>query len=637
VEHGQEAGRYFEVMELIVGDSLRNLTRYSPLDEITGSHLLTHAVAALESLHQPDGSSSFIIHRDIKPEHLLWCFDRSQWFVCDFGVALLENTHTPRGADCPDGSTPHYAAPETILGAPQIKSDYWSLGMTLFEAMNGAHPLSGLTSQEVRSRIPAGCQFNVASVNNARWEELFAGLLQHKVEMRWGGTEVHGWLDQERSRNTKNDNGSTTEDQSTREGGGFASQPALANHLARHWEQSARMLTDNVLDNSWLRQQLLALGFTGFDNLLLEEAPSQDVLLVRLLYRLDPELAPIWKVWLVDEDGMVRLCNSALMGDVAMQDLTQNLFQHNVLGEIGTNSIHTSLTARATAWNDAYMDYCEAWDLVETRGGLACTHLDDGLALAELYLALVNGSLDSVSVPERLAMTEWCCPWATPLLYGPKRNSAGYRLVAARTIHQCVAEQQPEHLRLSHDIARGTRIFGTITMTRGSNAPVVAFGAVYTPVNFTICKQKTQVGNRVELSWDVSGAFWVYLMGIGRVTLVDSIEITVGESRQFTLVAVGGHGITVCRLPLISMNVPVLRPQVTLRSVAKFARSALTAANLSRNKHMNRQIDFTHHSMTAADLPEQQLIPLEAKFLRPPLGAVDLPRQAQWKELNKTC
>lgn len=79
-----------------------------------------------------------IMHRDIKPSNVL-INSRGQIKLCDFGVSSeLDNSV----ADTFVG-TGTYMAPERIQGSPYtVKSDVWSVGLTLMELAIGKFPFS---------------------------------------------------------------------------------------------------------------------------------------------------------------------------------------------------------------------------------------------------------------------------------------------------------------------------------------------------------------------------------------------------------------------------------------------------------------------------------------------------------------
>ncbi|KAJ7605977.1 Pkinase-domain-containing protein [Mycena polygramma] len=96
------------------------------------------AVAVLEGLRYLYDVHR-IIHRDIKPSNIL-CNSNGDIKLCDFGVSgelinSIANTFV---------GTSIYMSPERIQGATySVKSDIWSLGITLLELSVGQFPFSG--------------------------------------------------------------------------------------------------------------------------------------------------------------------------------------------------------------------------------------------------------------------------------------------------------------------------------------------------------------------------------------------------------------------------------------------------------------------------------------------------------------
>ncbi|KAF9465245.1 kinase-like domain-containing protein [Collybia nuda] len=85
-----------------------------------------------------------IIHRDIKPSNIL-CNSRGEIKICDFGVSgeLINSI-----ADTFVG-TSTYMSPERIQGAQYtVKSDVWSLGVSLIELALGRFPFSESSSDD---------------------------------------------------------------------------------------------------------------------------------------------------------------------------------------------------------------------------------------------------------------------------------------------------------------------------------------------------------------------------------------------------------------------------------------------------------------------------------------------------------
>ncbi|KAI9226678.1 MAG: dual specificity protein kinase FUZ7 [Piptocephalis tieghemiana] len=94
---------------------------------------ITHAVlAGLVYLYD----SHRIIHRDIKPSNILMN-STGLIKICDFGVSgVLVNSYAKTFV-----GTSHYMSPERIKGSPySVRSDVWSLGITLQELALGRFP-----------------------------------------------------------------------------------------------------------------------------------------------------------------------------------------------------------------------------------------------------------------------------------------------------------------------------------------------------------------------------------------------------------------------------------------------------------------------------------------------------------------
>jgi serine/threonine-protein kinase len=101
------------------------------------TQLLAHACRALEIVH-----ANRIVHRDIKPANIL--LDRHRplaVYLCDLGLGRdLEFATTEQMRD--GAGTPMYMSPERLLRAPadEIRSDVYSMGVTLFEALTLGRP-----------------------------------------------------------------------------------------------------------------------------------------------------------------------------------------------------------------------------------------------------------------------------------------------------------------------------------------------------------------------------------------------------------------------------------------------------------------------------------------------------------------
>ncbi|WP_433175632.1 protein kinase domain-containing protein [Actinoallomurus sp. CA-150999] len=139
----EEDGRPCIVMEFVRSRSLQDIIdqdgRLSPIQvaEIGGKVL-----AALRTAHDAG-----ITHRDVKPANVLLAGDLedpitriTRVVITDFGIATMEGDSTLTQTGLIMGS-PAYIAPERARGeVTSPASDLWSLGATLYAAVEGSSP-----------------------------------------------------------------------------------------------------------------------------------------------------------------------------------------------------------------------------------------------------------------------------------------------------------------------------------------------------------------------------------------------------------------------------------------------------------------------------------------------------------------
>lgn len=134
----EDEGRQFMAMEYVRGHDLgRLLDERHHLPVVMVRDIAIQICNALEFAH-----SEGIIHRDIKPGNLLW--DGRTVKVADFGIStvMLQTMSAMTGLRA---GTPIYLAPEQIYGTrrPDIRTDIYALGVTLYELLTGEPPFAG--------------------------------------------------------------------------------------------------------------------------------------------------------------------------------------------------------------------------------------------------------------------------------------------------------------------------------------------------------------------------------------------------------------------------------------------------------------------------------------------------------------
>ena len=93
-----------------------------------------------------------IIHKDLKPSNIMLCDNEEDVVIIDFGISSVKggsNTVIVTKT----GMTPEYSASETFRNLFLEESDYYSLGITLYELFCGRTPYSNMSSEEIEQYV----------------------------------------------------------------------------------------------------------------------------------------------------------------------------------------------------------------------------------------------------------------------------------------------------------------------------------------------------------------------------------------------------------------------------------------------------------------------------------------------------
>ncbi|EDO38399.1 predicted protein [Nematostella vectensis] len=125
----------YMLLEACLGGELWTILRdRGTFEDATARFCIACVVEGFEYLH-----SKGIVYRDLKPENLL--LDAKGYVkLVDFGFAKKIGSGRKTWTFC---GTPEYVAPEIILNkGHDLSSDYWSLGILIFELLTGSPPFS---------------------------------------------------------------------------------------------------------------------------------------------------------------------------------------------------------------------------------------------------------------------------------------------------------------------------------------------------------------------------------------------------------------------------------------------------------------------------------------------------------------
>lgn len=176
------------VMELVEADTLtQRVARDGALSPREAARLGLDVLDALSAAHREG-----VVHRDVKPANIMVGAD-GRGKLTDFGVATLRDQPQLTAAGQVIGS-PAYMAPEQARdGTASPSSDLWSLGATLYFAVEGRPPFDGgqpmTTMASVLEETPSHPD------NAGPLEPILTALLTKQPQARPDADTVRGLLE----------------------------------------------------------------------------------------------------------------------------------------------------------------------------------------------------------------------------------------------------------------------------------------------------------------------------------------------------------------------------------------------------------------------------------------------------------
>lgn len=148
-DSGRSGGSLYFSMDYIEGGDLAARLRVEPMSPREAAELVAKVADGLAYSHDHG-----VLHRDLKPSNIL--LDGKEPMIADFGLAAQIEAGGDLTAATRTMGTPHYLAPEAILGgsaSQSVVSDVYSLGVILFEMLTGRTPFAGATSAELPALV----------------------------------------------------------------------------------------------------------------------------------------------------------------------------------------------------------------------------------------------------------------------------------------------------------------------------------------------------------------------------------------------------------------------------------------------------------------------------------------------------
>ena len=147
---GRTGSSYFYAMEFVEGETLEKIIKRSGrLDVKLALEIATQVAAGLAAVHEQN-----LVHRDIKPTNIMVRLKEERGVtakIIDLGLAkTLDESASEAGISSPGAfvGTPEFASPEQFAGVSvDIRSDLYSLGVTLWVMVTGQTPFRGPSAE----------------------------------------------------------------------------------------------------------------------------------------------------------------------------------------------------------------------------------------------------------------------------------------------------------------------------------------------------------------------------------------------------------------------------------------------------------------------------------------------------------
>ncbi len=202
---GLAEGCYFICMEYLAGEDLSTVLRTAARNRTFvplrfAARVIADAAHGLHFAHEfadASGKPLKLVHRDVSPSNILVTY-AGQVKVLDFGIAKAETRATNTSAGVVKGKYMYMAPEQADSREVDRRSDVYSLGVSLYEALSNMRPFARdtdlailqavLTSQfqplrEVRPDVPAELESIVVKAMQLRPEDRYATAGQMAAEL----------------------------------------------------------------------------------------------------------------------------------------------------------------------------------------------------------------------------------------------------------------------------------------------------------------------------------------------------------------------------------------------------------------------------------------------------------------------
>ena len=196
IAHGEYLNHSYVILPYYNKGTIADLVSNGGMDiSSIKTKLLPQLIEGLNAIH-----NAGLLHRDLKPSNIM-LDDEGNLVIIDFGISSITDGRSVLFTNT--GMTPEYLAPEAFSSNYLVETDYYALGIILYELHTGHTPYKNISPEQAASyasvqKIPFDDSFD------KDLKELILGLTYKDISnrheknnpnRRWTYTEVKNWLD----------------------------------------------------------------------------------------------------------------------------------------------------------------------------------------------------------------------------------------------------------------------------------------------------------------------------------------------------------------------------------------------------------------------------------------------------------
>ena len=292
---GKAEGKTVEIIQYFRNGSVKDKT-------FTFEELKTFVIPSinegLRTLH-----SFGIIHKDIKPSNIMLNDDGKSVSIIDFGISSVESGDSTVIVT-ETGMTPEYSAPESFRGLFLEESDYYSMGVTLYELFCGNTPYKNLSPQQI-AQYTSLQKIPLPKDMPQELKNLICGLTYYDItnrndksnpDRRWTYYEVLRWCRGEKVSVPGEKNNGYAVPAYRFMGREYRNIRELVNAFSLNWEEGKKQLFRGLMSAFFRNFDPQTAGYCIDAEEETLKGSGNDIIFFRLLYKLVPNMTSFnWK------------------------------------------------------------------------------------------------------------------------------------------------------------------------------------------------------------------------------------------------------------------------------------------------------------------------------------------------------